>query len=105
MYKFRPSQFLIYIVNFIFALASISLLVRFVLRLLGANPEAPIVSFIYTSTNALLNPFRGIFDQYPVTNAGVIEFSTLIAIGAYLLLAWLIIEFIELVEYSTTREV
>ncbi len=97
--RYSISSLLITIVNAIFGLALIALVLRFFLRLFGANPSAGFTDFIYSSTSPLLDPFRGIFRPVEVVAGGYLEFSTLFAIVIYLLLAWLITEFISYLDY------
>jgi uncharacterized protein YggT (Ycf19 family) len=89
------------IVNFVFGLIATGLIIRFLFRLFGANPSAPIVLFIYRSTAPLLEPFRNIFAPVVVDPGNVLEFSTLVAIVFYLLFAWLLTEIISYVSYRT----
>jgi len=80
-------------VNIVFLLVEIFLVFRFTLKLFGANP-APFVRWMYETSEPLLYPFKGMFSS-PVLEGGVvIEFSTLFAIIAYALVAWVIIEII-----------
>lgn len=48
---------------------------RFVLRLLGANPDAAFVRWIYDVSTPLVAPFAGIFGQEAaiITNGGVVR--------------------------------
>lgn len=91
------------IFNFIIGIAILGLILRFLLRLFGANPESGFVEFIYESTRSLLAPFRGIFESQVVSSNHVIEFSTLFAIAIYLLVAWLITELIDFVTYNASQ--
>lgn len=100
--NFSFTNILVGVINFVFSLAIIGLLVRFLLRLFGANTGAAFTKFIYSSTAPLLDPFRNVFTPYVIEQGNVLEFSTLLAIGAYLLLAYLIVEFIYYVEASAT---
>jgi uncharacterized protein YggT (Ycf19 family) len=88
------------LVNFTFGLFVLGLGFRFFLRLFGANPEAGFVQFIYDSTNPLLDPFRNIFSPYVVETGHVFEFSTLFAMMIYVIIAWLIVEFIAYMDYQ-----
>jgi hypothetical protein len=55
-------------------------------------------------TVPLLVPFRGMFPS-PVTEEGfVLEFSTLIAIVIYALLAWVILQIIRLISEASAPE-
>jgi uncharacterized protein YggT (Ycf19 family) len=66
------------------------LALRFLLKLFGANPTAPFVSWIYDMTQVLLEPFRGIFGAAVLENRYIVEFSTLFAMLMYAILALLI---------------
>lgn len=49
---------------------------RFVLRLLGANPASGFVEWVYTWSTPFVAPFAGIFGQDPVlTGQGVVATS------------------------------
>jgi hypothetical protein len=60
---------------------------RFVLKLIGANPNSPIAVFIYGFTGLFLFPFAGLTGTPSLGNM-VLEVSTLIAMAIYALLAW-----------------
>jgi hypothetical protein len=60
---------------------------RFVLKLIGANPSSPIAVFIYGFTGLFLFPFAGLTGT-PTLGNMVLEVSTLIAMAIYALLAW-----------------
>ena len=70
------------------------LIIRFVLKLLAANPGAAFTSFIYGLTQVFVAPFEGVFPS-PRTNGSIVEVSTLLAIIVYGLIAWLIVSIIE----------
>jgi hypothetical protein len=82
-----------YVLGFI----EILLAFRFVLKLLGANPESGFVSFIYSITGVLTAPFDSIFG---VTSAesgaieSVFEPSILVAAAVYAIIAWGIVKLI-----------
>ena len=62
---------------------------RFILKLMAANPASPFAQFVYFFTAPFLWPFQGI--TYTPTFAGIeIEFFSLIAIAVYILIAWII---------------
>ena len=63
--------------------------IRFVLRLLGANPDAGFAAFVYGVTAPLLAPFVGLFGT-PQYNGSVLELHSIVAIVAYALLAWVL---------------
>ncbi|MBI2759848.1 MAG: YggT family protein [Chloroflexi bacterium] len=66
------------------------LAIRFVLKALGANPDAGFSSFVYGITGPFLAPFAGMFGTPAASNGAVLEIHTLIAFVVYALLAWLV---------------
>ena len=61
--------------------------IRFVLRLLGANPGAPFADFIYDVTAVLVAPFVGMFGT-PQLGASAFEPHSVVALIVYALLGW-----------------
>jgi hypothetical protein len=61
---------------------------RFVLELLGANPDAGFTHFIYTLSRPFMAPFTAVFGTAHVNGSGVFEWSVLLAIAVYALIAW-----------------
>lgn len=74
---------------------------RFVLLLLGANPEAPFAAFVYGATDLFVAPFQGLFGE-PQFNGMVFEGSTLIAIVVYALFTWAILKLLWVAGYRTS---
>ncbi len=79
------------IIWFVVGLINILLATRFVLLLLGANLDAGFVEFIYTITNPLVAPFVGIFGT-PTYGQFMFDWSSLLAIIVYSLIAWGIVK-------------
>lgn len=79
------------IIWYIVGLIGILLAFRFVLKLLGANPNSGFVDFIYTVSGVLTAPFDNIFGV-ATAQAGevnsVFEPSILVAIAVYSLIGW-----------------
>jgi hypothetical protein len=65
------------------------LALRFVLKLIAANPASPIAAFIYSITHLFLVPFAGL-TATPSAGGMVLELSTLVAMVVYGLIAWAI---------------
>ena len=80
-YKVRQGIYLI------FGIIEGLIAIRFVLRALGANPEAGFASFVYGITAPLLTPFVGLFGT-PQSNGSVLELHAIVAIIVYALVAW-----------------
>jgi hypothetical protein len=60
---------------------------RIGLKLIGANPESPIVALIYGLTFLFLFPFEGMVGT-PTAGSMVLELSSLFAMLIYALIAW-----------------
>ena len=60
---------------------------RIGLKLIGANPESPIVALIYGLTFLFLFPFEGMVAT-PSAGSIVLELSSLFAMLIYALIAW-----------------
>ncbi len=81
----------------VFSIVEISLIFRFILKLLGANEAASFVSFIYQNTLPLLSPFLLAFPQPSVNGKFVLEFTTLFAIFVYAFISYLIQEVLDFI--------
>lgn len=84
-----------YIVGFI----GVLLAFRFVLKLLGANPNSGFVDFIYAVSGVFTAPFDNIFGVATTTNgtvSSVFEPSILVAGVVYLLIGWGIVKLLNL---------
>lgn len=64
---------------------------RFILKLLGANPAAGFSSFIYRVSYPLAAPFLNVF-RISQVQSSVFEWTTLLAMIVYWLIAWGIIK-------------
>jgi uncharacterized protein YggT (Ycf19 family) len=69
---------------------------RFLLKLMAANPNNPFAAFIYIVTEPALWIFRGL-TATPAFQGIEIEFFDLVAIGVYALLGWVIIRVLWLI--------
>jgi uncharacterized protein YggT (Ycf19 family) len=90
----RASQ----LVYMLFAVIDGLLLIRLVLKLLGANPHAGFASFIYGFTDFFMAPFRNLLPAYG-NEQSVFETSVLIAILVYALLGWALERLVALMFY------
>lgn len=71
------------------------LLLRFLLKLLGANPDAGFTRLIYGITYPFVVLFEDVFHT-PQRRGSVLEFSTILAMIVYALLAWGIVKAIDI---------
>lgn len=76
------------IISFIFGIIELLVGARFVFLIIGANPTAQLVSWIYTVSEPLVAPFAGILGRATIIPVGtvvhsVFDPSTLIAFVVY----------------------
>lgn len=97
---FRTYQVIWYILGVI----EVLLAFRVMLKLLGANAQSGFTDFIYAVSNPLALPFAGILG---ITGGTVtfIEWSTLIAMAVYAIVAYGIVALFQLVKPTNQEEV
>jgi hypothetical protein len=78
------------IVWYLLSLLEVVLAFRFVLKLTGANPEAGFTSFMYALTWPFAAPFLAVFPRTTVQGS-IFEWTTLLAIAVYWIIAWAIV--------------
>jgi YggT family protein len=83
------------VIALVFSVVEVLLLVRFTLKLFGANAEQAFVSAIYAITEALVAPFRGIFAQ--PGGSPIFEIATVLSIVFFMLVAALIVAIVRAV--------
>ena len=81
-----PARRAIEVTYLVFGIIDAFLLIRLVLKLLGANPHAGFASFTYGVTDFFLAPFHGLLPTI-VNGQTVLELSLIFAILIYSLLA------------------
>ena len=75
------------IVWYILGLFEAVMLLRFALKLLGANASAGFTHFIYSVSYPLVAPFLGVFRISSIVSGSVFEWTTLLAMFIYWLVA------------------
>lgn len=83
------------IIYFILGIVETFLVIRLILKLLAANPDAGFSRLIYGVTNPLVGPFQGVFPDASA-RSGTLDLAALLAIVVYALLAWGIVKLVEL---------
>lgn len=96
---YRGTQIVWYIVGIIQAFLGF----RFILKLLGANPSAGFTDFVYTVTQPFASPFLNVF-SIPRVEGSVLEWTTLLAMLVYFLIALAIIKLFVMGKPVTTSE-
>lgn len=88
------------VITLLFTVLEVLLLVRFVMKLLGANPGQALVSALYAITEPLTRPFQGI---WPQTNTPVVfDLPALLAIVFLFLMAALIVALVRAISGNRT---
>jgi uncharacterized protein YggT (Ycf19 family) len=77
------------VIALVFTVVEVLLVIRFTLKLFGANADQSLVSAIYGVTEPLIAPFRGVFAQPAGTP--VVEIATILAVIFFVLVAALIV--------------
>ena len=75
---------------------------RIGLKLIGANPDSPIVALIYGFTYLFLFPFTGLVGS-PTAGSMVLELSSMFAMLIYGLIGWAVERTVWLVFYRPNR--
>ena len=96
---FRGTQFVWYIIGLLEALLAF----RFFLKLFAANPSAGFTNFIYSVTHIFTAPFRYVF-KITVVEGSVFEWTTLLAMFVYWLVALGIIQIFLMSKTVSTPE-
>jgi uncharacterized protein YggT (Ycf19 family) len=96
-----PARRAMEIIYLVFGIVDAVLLIRLVLKLLGANAHAGFAQFIYGLTDFFLAPFKGLLPTI-VSGQSVLELSLIFAILIYSLIA---LGLVRLVAISLSRSV
>ena len=94
IFTFKATQLIWLLLGILEAMIAL----RIVLKLIGANPESPIVALIYGFTYLFLFPIAGL-DGSPATGNMVLELSSLFAMLIYALIAWAVERTVWLIFY------
>ena len=80
----------------VLSLLEILLGLRFLLKLIAANPNSGFAVFIYGITGPFVAPFTGLVGT-PASGGTILEVTTLIAMAVYALFFWLVVRVIPIV--------
>ena len=80
------------VVWYILGVIEVLLAFRFILKLLGANPEAGFSSFIYGITYIFATPFLSVFRSSRVVEGSLFEWTTILSMVVYWIVATGIIQ-------------
>jgi len=96
---YRGTQIVWYLLYFI----EVILVLRFFLKLFGANPAAGFTSFIYAITGVIAAPFLSVFGITQVSGS-IFEWTTLLAMLVYWIVAYAIVKLLLIGKTVSTPE-
>ena len=94
IFSFKLTQ----LVWLLFGILEALIALRIGLKLIGANPESPIVALIYGLSFLFLFPFEGLVGS-PTAGSMVLELSSVFAMLIYGLIAWVVERTVWLILY------
>lgn len=94
IFTFKATQ----LIWLLFGILEALIALRIGLKLIGANPDSPIVALIYGFTYLFLFPFTGLIGS-PTAGNMVLELSSMFAMLIYGLIAWAVERVVWLVFY------
>jgi uncharacterized protein YggT (Ycf19 family) len=97
---FNPGWRAVQLVYLIFGVIDGLLVIRLILKLLGANPTAGFSNWVYNVTAFFLTPFKNILPTFG-TAQSQLEMSVLLAILVYALLGWALGRLLVIVFYRS----
>lgn len=95
--SFNPGRRAMELTYLVFGIIEGLLVIRLVLKLLGANPQAGFSNFIYGLTDVFMAPFRNLLPTVGSSSGAVLETSVIIAIIVYALIGWVLARLIVIV--------
>lgn len=87
--RWSPARRAFDVAYLIFAVIDVVILIRIVLKVLGANTAVPFTNFVYGVSDFFLAPFRGLFPVF-ASGRSVFEPSAVIALAVYALIGYLL---------------
>jgi len=96
--SFNPGWRAVQLVYLVFGVMDGLLLIRLVLKLLGANPHAGFSNWIYNVTDVFLGPFKNILPTIG-NEQSLLEMSVVLAVLVYALLGWAIARLVTIIFY------
>ncbi len=88
------------VVTLLFTVLEVLLLLRFILKLTGANAQQALVAGLYSATEPLVRPFQGIFPE--PAGPAVLDLAALLAVVFFFLIAALIVALVRAITSART---
>jgi YggT family protein len=96
--SFNPGWRAVQLVYLVFGVIDGLILIRVVLKLLGANAHAAFAAWVYNVTDFFIAPFHNLLPTIG-NEQSQLEMSAVIAILVYALIAWALARFVAIVFY------
>jgi YGGT family len=96
--SFNPGWRAVQLVYLVFGLIDGLIIIRVVLKLLGANPRAAFAAWDYNFTDFFIAPFHNLLPTIG-NEQSQLEMSAVVAILVYALIAWALARFVAIVFY------
>lgn len=104
-YGAKKAIFRLYqVIWYVLGVVEVLLAARILLKLIAANPNSGFASFIYTVSAPLAQPFRGVLGVTTSLDS-TIEWSTIIAMAVYAVVAVGLVKLFQLIKPTTEHEV
>lgn len=104
-YGTKKAIFRLYqVIWYILGVVEVLLISRILLKLIGANLTSGFTSFIYSVSAPLAIPFKGVLGV-TTSSESVIEWSSLIAMAVYAVVAVGLVKLFQLIKPTTEQEV
>ncbi len=104
-YGTKKAIFRLYqVIWYVLGVIEILLASRILLKFVGANVNSGFTSFIYSASAPLALPFRGVLGV-TTSSETIIEWSTLIAMAVYAVVAFGLVKLFQLIKPTTEQEV
>lgn len=104
-YGTKKAIFRLYqVIWYILGVIEVFLAARILLKLIAANPNSGFTSFIYSVSAPLATPFRGVLGVTTSLDS-TIEWSTIIAMAVYAVVAVGLVKLFQLIKPTTEKEV
>jgi len=99
------ARLVLFLTNLIVAFIEFVIGLRLILKILGANMQAPFVQWVYDTSGPLIAPFEGMFPTTRLTGNFIVEISALFALLIYIFIGYIIGEIVNYVQESATLRV
>lgn len=84
------NRYILTLSDIVIGIVEFLLIIRVLLKFLGASTQAPFVRWVYETTSPLLSPFEGMFPSSSLITNFVLEVSTLFALVTFALIGMII---------------